>query len=485
MPLRFVHNSFSAEEEHFIIYLKEVVGGLNWDDLAFRYAERFPDNPRSKGGLQVHYSRSLQPGRDRRPDDLPSSSKLKKATRGAKLKAELKIKDSDDDEEDFAINPTSEAGRSQSDSKIIKLKMRVKRELPRSQQRPRRAVTAAIKNYAEYRRDSLSPFEVSDSFMPESLNEENHIDEITESPEHAAAKVLLGLSSPNGQITRDVTKQDEVIESVEVDDMPPPPVPSERLASSSPLQSDEVEQSTASQTRQEEILRSKRSYGKSPSLTFVRHQGRESRSERETDISFDGNNSVLDINPSTVRRPAEPIRSLKTGPVVDSSGLDSPGSSTAQEAHDTPMGTVSDEIDALYTGHIHRTKGIKLNFAALTASKTKSALPAVLKPQPAGVKKNARVRKAPARLIQHVEDDQGPVEAVEGIIAIVFCLFPPILTQRPGWIPADMDYLREHRSEGAPAMFLNPPATRIVEYNTRSGAYRIRCKKPALAAMAN
>lgn len=47
-----------------------------------------------------------------------------------------------------------------------------------------------------------------------------------------------------------------------------------------------------------------------------------------------------------------------------------------------------------------------------------------------------------------------------------------------------MDYLRQHRSEGAPAMFLNPPPNRIVEYNTRSGAYRIRTRKSALAAMA-
>lgn len=407
-------NSFSSEEEHFIIHLKEVVGGLNWDDLAARYIEKFPDNPRSKGGLQVHYSRSLQPGRDRRPSNL-SSSKSKKVKASAKLKAELDIKDSDD--EDIAVNDASETeqyqSQSQSNSTVIKLRMRIKREPPRRVQRPRRAVTASMKNYADYRQDSLSPFEPNDSLMSEPATAEN-IDEVTKSPEHEAAEALLGLSSPDNKRDQDVQMQHEVIESVEVDDMAPPPAPTERHVSSSPPNADDVERS-ASQARQEELLRSKRSYGKSPSITLV--QSQELQSERDISASFTSTKTALNTD-LTAGQPEEVIGSIFSDTPPEDSDKESAEPAVTQEPHDTLMDNHS---DASETPIISRTRGIKLKLSApATTSKTKKALPTPSKPQPADIKKSTRVRKAPARLLQHDEDEAATVQATEGMVPLLY-----------------------------------------------------------------
>jgi hypothetical protein len=49
-----VINTFSEDEERYIIYLKEEVGGLSWIDLASRYNAHFCDRiQRSQGSLQV------------------------------------------------------------------------------------------------------------------------------------------------------------------------------------------------------------------------------------------------------------------------------------------------------------------------------------------------------------------------------------------------------------------------------------------------
>jgi len=52
-----VINTFTQEEELFIIHLKEEVGTLSWVDLALRYNQHFPDSvQRSQGSLQVSCS---------------------------------------------------------------------------------------------------------------------------------------------------------------------------------------------------------------------------------------------------------------------------------------------------------------------------------------------------------------------------------------------------------------------------------------------
>lgn len=68
-------NPFTKEQETFIISLREdQPSRLEWQEISNRFNKVFSDAPRSKGALQVHYSRSLQPSkrnqsrRDRRPD---------------------------------------------------------------------------------------------------------------------------------------------------------------------------------------------------------------------------------------------------------------------------------------------------------------------------------------------------------------------------------------------------------------------------------
>lgn len=56
-------NTFTPEEEQHIIYLKEHCPDLSWETIHARFTQHFPKSPRSKGGLQVHYSRKLQPSK--------------------------------------------------------------------------------------------------------------------------------------------------------------------------------------------------------------------------------------------------------------------------------------------------------------------------------------------------------------------------------------------------------------------------------------
>lgn len=57
-------NFFAPEEENFIIHLKETIKPeLSWEQIHKNYTKQFPRSPRSRGGLQVHYSRSLQPSK--------------------------------------------------------------------------------------------------------------------------------------------------------------------------------------------------------------------------------------------------------------------------------------------------------------------------------------------------------------------------------------------------------------------------------------
>lgn len=74
-PKGITGNPFTKEQESFIVNLREnQPSRLDWQEMSNRFNKRFPTTPRSKGALQVHYSRSLQPSkrnqsrRDRRPD---------------------------------------------------------------------------------------------------------------------------------------------------------------------------------------------------------------------------------------------------------------------------------------------------------------------------------------------------------------------------------------------------------------------------------
>lgn len=68
-------NLFSPEEEQHLISLKEHSSpALSWEAIHERFNQQFPTSPRSKGGLQVHYSRKLQPSKRNRRRPARSSS---------------------------------------------------------------------------------------------------------------------------------------------------------------------------------------------------------------------------------------------------------------------------------------------------------------------------------------------------------------------------------------------------------------------------
>lgn len=154
------------------------------------------------------------------------------------------------------------------------------------------------------------------------------------------------------------------------------------------------------------------------------------------------------------------------------------------------------ELTLTETGRPRRTVTIKANKIVEQQATSPNARPDHLRPSitlkkvvsssnmpsSSNLEPSAARRLPAANLVQVEKPAQKPVRQMnatgykepvtEGKLIFLPDALCFTLTNDIGWIRADLDLIPD--GYNVPSMFRNPPPTRVVEYNTRSGSYRIR-----------